>query len=159
MYAIRNKKKIKLTLQDSNYDCGPASLRMFLSYYGFNFTKVNLTKITNTTKEGTDSNDIVSFLKNNHLINQSYDVLEYENNLRAARSLIKKNTPLFICYEIFGKQEYSHYSVCTGFSHNSIVLANPYTDSKNQIVEEYNMNWFKYWWKKTNFWFLILKKK
>lgn len=155
MPIIKNKNRIKITVQQDDWDCGPASLRMYLSYYGYNFTKAKLARETQTTKDGTDSPNIVEFLRSL----DDYDVLEYENNYKMAKKYLKENTPLFICYDMFGNPKYSHYAVCIGMTKRKILLLNPYTNKKEEVAEEYDMAWFNQWWDKTKQWFLVLKRK
>lgn len=152
--VIRNKKKIKLTTQESNYDCGVAAVRMLLSYYNFNFTKKKLKKLIKTKISGTDVNDIKNFLIND----LGLQVEEYECDLKKAKFFLKQNIPLLICYNMLGIPEYSHYAVLVGYERNKLHILNPNTDNNNQVFETYNLNWFKYWWKQENYWFLIIKK-
>lgn len=155
MPEVRNIKKIRLTLQENNYECWPATGRMWLSYYGLNVTKAKLRRATDTTKEGTDSVKIVEYLRSL----QIFDVLEYENNLKQAKRYLRENTPLFICYNMFGNPEYSHYALVAGIRGGKIILLNPYAEKKEEVIEEYDMKWFQYWWQATKYWFVVLRKK
>ncbi len=155
MPIIRAKNRIKLTLQDTSWDCAVAAIRMYLSYFGYNFTKTKITRETGTTKEGTDVEKIIQFFKTLG----EFDVLEYEDNLNQAKQYLKENIPLFICYDMLGNPDYSHYAVVVGWERGKIIVFNPNTDTKEQVREEYAWRWFKYWWKAYNFWFIVLKRK
>jgi ABC-type bacteriocin/lantibiotic exporter with double-glycine peptidase domain len=148
-------KKLKITLQQNDYECAVPSGRMLLSLYGINMTKKKIKMGMGTTRKGTDSSQVVEFFRSLG----TFDVLEYENNMQKAREYLANNVPLYICYDMFGNPEYSHYAVVTKIERGKIKLLNPYSNKKEEVIEEYDFKWFKYWWERTNFWFLVLIKK
>lgn len=155
-------KKLKITLQQDDYECAVSTCRMHLSLYGINMTKKRIRREVHTTTRdtpektaGTESVDIINFYRSLG----KFDVLEYENNIDKAKEYLRNNTPLYICYEMFGNPAYSHYAVVTKLERGKIKLLNPYTNKKDEVIEEYDFKWFKYWWERTNFWFCVLSKK
>jgi ABC-type bacteriocin/lantibiotic exporter with double-glycine peptidase domain len=152
--VIRNKKKIRLTVQETNYDCGSAAVRMLLSYYNYNFTKKNLKKLLLTNNTGTDVINIRNFL----VKELGLTITEYQDDIKKAKEYLNKNIPLLICYNILGMEQYSHYALVVGYERNKIHILNPNSDNQNQIFETYDLKWFKYWWKQEKYWFLVIEK-
>ncbi|MCK4947465.1 MAG: C39 family peptidase [Candidatus Aureabacteria bacterium] len=142
LYNWRRKHKnhavvIPRYKQRTDYDCGPASLKMVLAHYGKKVSDVRLRKLCKTSKGyGTGS---TAMIKTARKLGFS---VGHKNNAKIDD--LKKNTllhhPVIIHYVAWGG---GHYSVVIGVSKKHILLADP---SKKGVVRTVNRSRFlKYW--------------
>lgn len=111
--------KIKPFRQQTGY-CGPASLKMVLSYYGVNKTEKELTRLTNCTRkwgvEAWKLLDVAQQLGFHGFIKDESTYKDIENYV------IKKEIPVIVDW--FSEDD-GHYSVVVDIDKENIYLMDP----------------------------------
>jgi len=113
--------KIKPIKQTKNYLCGPASLKMVLSFYKINKSEKDIAKLTKTTfKKGCSLNNILKLASQLNL--SAYSVDNF--SISGLKKLVNNNIPIIVDW--FSSKGEGHYSVVVGFSKSNIFYIDPY---------------------------------
>lgn len=130
--------------------CGPASLKIILSYYGIDLDEEELAKRTNTTKElGTTAEDIKKVAE------QLGFEVDIKNNstLLDIEYWLQKNVPVIVDWFTVGRTDYpediisasGHYSVVCGIDDTHIYLQDPEIGHKRKIKRDvFERVWFDF---------------
>ena len=129
--------KLKLFKQSKGY-CGPACLKMILSFYEINKSEKYLAKITKTSRiKGCKEKNIIKAAKEFGL--KGY--IKQNSSIHELKQLIKKKNPVIINW--FSPEEAGHYSVVIGFKNDKIFLADPHFGKiKKHKIEWFEQRWF-----------------
>lgn len=149
-----NKKKLMLDVkpfQETLHKgyCGPASLKIVLSYYGVEKSEEELAILCNTSKDlGTDDE---SLKKAAELLGFDVEVKNFAN-YNEIESWLKRGVPVIVDWFTRGRADYTdsdmpdgHYSVVMGLDQNNIYLQDPEL-GKTRIInrEEFMRVWFDF---------------
>ncbi len=130
---------VRRNIQDTNYDCGPASLKIVLETLGRSINEESLMKICKTKPQiGTNPSMLSEVLKKLEIEHKIY--------LHATIELIEeKIRELNFCvinYQAWGENgeqyknlETGHYSVVFGFNKNHLFVADPSKKHTNKQSE------------------------
>jgi|WetSurMetagenome_2_1015567.scaffolds.fasta_scaffold54252_3 ABC-type bacteriocin/lantibiotic exporter with double-glycine peptidase domain len=146
------KKTINKELMKTESDCGIASVKMLLDFYDMDVSYEELEKEINTTIEGTEWEDIKKYFKTL----DNVEIFEYEENIDKAKEYLEKGYPLFICWDVDEKKDYSHYSILIAIDKNFVWMLDP---EERKSLSEYSLDYFLPCWKKEDYWFCILEEK
>jgi predicted double-glycine peptidase len=128
--------KLKLFRQSKGY-CGPASLKMVLSFYGINKTENYLAKITKSSRtNGCSEEDIVKAAKKLGL--KGY--IKQNSSVNELKKLVKKEIPVIVDW--FSPEVGGHFSVVLGFEKDKIILADPHFGE----IKKHKIKWFQERW-------------
>lgn len=108
-------RKNYIVLQQSNCDCGAASLLSIIRYYGGDISLDRLIEITKTTKEGTNFYNINLAANKFNLMTKCYKVDNIEN--------IKEIGGPFIVQ--MNNNNYNHFVVVYKINNNKVVIMDP----------------------------------
>ena len=156
-YDIENdghwiEKTINKEIMKTDADCGIASVKMLLGFYGIDVTYKELGHKINTTAEGTDWKDIKNYFKTLDKV----DLIEFKENLDKAGEYLEKGYPLFICWNVDEEKEYSHYSILIAIDKYSVWMLDP---AERKTLSEYSLDYFLPCWKSADNWFCVLEEK
>ncbi|MFA6601271.1 MAG: C39 family peptidase [Candidatus Paceibacterota bacterium] len=109
--------------------CGPASLKMVLSYYGIDKSEQELSKLVGTVKGiGVGEEDLVRVASSFGL----KAIVKDESNFSDINSWLAEKVPVIVNWFTRGRQEYplsemadGHYSVVVGLDKDMIYLQDP----------------------------------
>ncbi len=146
------EKTINKELMKTDADCGIASVKMLLGFYGMDVSYEDLGKKINTTTEGTNWEDIKKYFKTL----DNVKILEYEDNLDKAKEYIEKGYPLLINWNVDEEEDNSHYSILIAIDKYSVWMLDP---AEKKSLSEYSLDYFLPCWKNENYWFCILEEK
>jgi len=133
--------KLKLFKQSKGF-CGPASLKMVLSFYGIKKSEKELAKLTKTSREkGCSEINLINTAKKLGL--KGY--IKKNSNINEIKRLNKKNIPIIIDW--FSPEQAGHYSIVIGFEKNNILIADPYFGK----IKKHKIKWFEERWFDTPF--------
>ncbi len=124
--------------QETNYTCGPASLRMVMAYLGYSYEESELRKMLKTTKVwGTLHKNIVKAAEKHKL---SY-VVKRNTSIEELKKSLKKKKVAIVCYMIPQGNIY-HYAVVRKIGSKYIYLHDPYLgpDCK-YLIEDFIEVW------------------
>ncbi|MDP2925724.1 MAG: cysteine peptidase family C39 domain-containing protein [Nanoarchaeota archaeon] len=130
--------KLKPYKQTYSY-CGPACIKMVLSYNGIEFSETKIAKLVKATRElGTPIKNFVIFFKKYGFKNAR---LKYNSTLNDLEAEIKKGPVILSWFYDFN----SHYSVAIGYTDKSLILAEP-LDGKIKYIskKDFLSSWFDY---------------
>lgn len=128
--------KIRPLKQSKGY-CGPASLRMVLSFYGIIKSENYLAKTTKSSRNGgSDEENIVKAAKEFGL--NGY--VKRNSSITELKQLIKRGIPVIVDW--FSPEEGGHYSVVVGFERDKIILADPHFGE----IRKHKIEWFEERW-------------
>ena len=128
--------KLDLFKQSKGY-CGPASLKIVLSYYGIDKSEDYLAKLTKTSRiKGCDEENIVRASEKLGL--KGY--VKQNSSIKEVKELVKKGIPVIVNW--FSPEEGGHYSVVVDFDKNNIVLADPHFGE----LKKHKIGWFEDRW-------------
>jgi len=129
---------IELFKQSEGF-CGPASLKMVLSYYGTEKTEDELADLMGATREyGCDPIDIVSAAEK---VGFSAQYKE-RSSIEEITSFIDQKIPVIVQW--FSPEENGHYSVISGYEGDNLVMVDPLTGSFRKIASQDFLNrWFE----------------
>jgi len=132
--------KIKTIKQSANYLCGPASLKIVLSYYGINISEKVIAKQTKTTpKLGCSLNNLLKYAKQLGLKAYHKDNCSIAN----LQSLLNKKIPVIVDW--YSPRGEGHYSVIIDISGNKITYIDPYSGKKMKINKrDFLFRWFDF---------------
>ena len=112
--------------QETNYTCGPACLRMILSFHGINQTEDDLVTLSNCTTKGTYIKKLTS-AANHFNIHANYtknsNLSHIKQEINTGRPIIVLIKPKYI-YED-NKQNHSHYIVIMDIKNDKIIYNDP----------------------------------
>jgi ABC-type bacteriocin/lantibiotic exporter with double-glycine peptidase domain len=145
------KKTINKEFMQTNDDCGIATVKMLLDFYDKDVSYEELKTNINTTIEGTDWEDIKSYIQTLDYVK----VIEFEDNLDKAKEYLEKGYPLFICWNVNQREDYSHYSILIAIDKYSVWMLDP---EEKKSLTEYSLNYFLPCWKNQNYWFCVLEE-
>src|SRR3989344_838539 len=129
-------KNIKPFKQSRGY-CGPASLKIILSYFGINKSEKELAKLTKTSRDkGCKEENIVKVARKLGLKGK----IKQNSSIKEIKSLIAKDIPLIVNW--FSPEEGGHYSVVVGFGRNQIIIVDPHFGQ----IRRHNIKWFEDRW-------------
>lgn len=133
--------KLKPFKQSRGY-CGPASLKMILSFYGINKSEKELAKLTKASRDkGCSEIDIVKIAKKFGFkahIKKNSSIIEL-------KELTMKGIPVVVDW--FSPLENGHYSVVVGFERDKIIIADPLFGK----TMKHKIKWFEDRWFDTPF--------
>lgn len=119
---------IKPNLQDTNYDCGAASLEIILQSLGRHVSEERLVELTHTNTEGTQPENLVTALIK---LGVRHEVIP-EGNLELIEEKIKLLNLCLVEFQISGANpreyknlEAGHYSVIFGYDKSCFWVADP----------------------------------
>jgi ABC-type bacteriocin/lantibiotic exporter with double-glycine peptidase domain len=135
--------KVKPFKQSKGY-CGPASLKMVLTYYKINKSEKELAKLTKTSRiKGCKEENMIKLAKKLGL--KGY--FRQNSSIRALKLLIKNKIPIIVDW--YSPEEEGHYSVVIGFKGSKIIIVDPHFGK----IKKHNIGWFE------ERWFDIVNKK
>jgi predicted double-glycine peptidase len=113
------KKLLRIKpFRQSRGECGPASLKMVLEYYGIIKSERELIKLTKSDKTGTRAKNIILVAKS--LGMKAY--IKDNSNIKEISELVKKGIPVIVDW--FSHDE-GHYSVVVGIDKENIYILDP----------------------------------
>lgn len=120
---------IKLNLQDTAYNCGPASVKIILETLGISIDEEKLMKMQKTTpKEGTSPNNLVKCLAD---LGIKHEVIEHAS-ITNIEDKIRQFNLCLVDFQAWGDGgnefkglETGHYSVVFGFNKTHLWVADP----------------------------------
>lgn len=132
--------KIKPYKQSVNYLCGPASLKIILSYYGVNKSEKIIAEQTDTTREmGCALQNLIKYAKK--LGFKAY----FKDNfsIKSLEDLINKKIPVIVDW--FSLKGEGHYSVIIGIEDDKITYIDPYCGKIKKIRKrDFLFRWFDF---------------
>lgn len=154
--TVRNEKWIEKTinkeLMKTNSDCGIASVKMLLGFYGMDVSYEELGREINTTVDGTNWEDINKYLETLDNVKS----LEFEYNLDKAKEYLEKGIPLLINWNVDEEDVNSHYSILIAIDKNTVWMLDP---EEKKSLSEYSLDYFLPCWESENYWFCVLEEK
>ena len=122
-------KKYPFEKQIGLKDCGVASLKMIIKYYGGDYPIENLRILTNTSKSGTNAYDLIEGAKKIGLDSAGYEVKLEE--------IDSKILPV-IAYTVIDKI-YQHYVVIyeINYKKQELIIGDPATKLKKIKMEDF----------------------
>lgn len=131
LYSEEEKemKKYPFEKQIGLKDCGVASLKMIIKYYGGDYPIENLRILTNTSKSGTSAYDLIEGAKKIGLDSAGYEV--------KLEDIDPKILPV-IAYTVIDKI-YQHYVVIyeINYKKQELIIGNPATKLKKMKMEDF----------------------
>ncbi|MCK5473798.1 MAG: C39 family peptidase [Candidatus Aenigmarchaeota archaeon] len=131
--------KIKPFKQTKGY-CGPASLKMLLSYYGIDKSEDYLAKLVGASREtGCGEDGLMDAGKK--LGFKAYS--KVESSIEELKELIEKGIPVMVAW--FSPEENGHYSLVIGFEKNKIVMNDPHFGKEIKMdIKQFLIRWFDF---------------
>jgi len=146
-----NNKLIKPSIQQTDYDCAPNSIKMLMSYYRVPIkSEARFKKILNTRRDGTAAANVIRFLSKHFKIEEGF-------GLERAKEYLKNKNILLIC--ILDKGKYSHYVILTKMNKKYTYYLDPAVNDATDILKRRTTNYFIKNWKEYGFWFVAPFKK
>ena len=136
MNKQENSRQLSIELfKQSEGFCGPASLKMVLSYYGTEKTEDELAALIGATREyGCDPIDIVTAAEK---VGFSAQYKE-RSSIEEITSFIDQKNPVIVQW--FSPEENGHYSVVSGYEGDNLVMVDPLTGSIRKITSQDFLN-------------------
>ena len=148
---------VPLFKQETEYTCGPSSLRMVFAFFGIPASEEEFTKLAGTTeKSGTTP---VALSRAPHKKGM-YAYVQTPSSYEDIVSLINTDHPVIISY-FSAKEGELHYSVAVGYHKDQLILNDPWDGEGFTIPrEELSAVWYdRYQGKRYDKWALILSDK
>ena len=115
------KRRLPYFAQKTEYNCGPASMRMALASLGTHRSEADLVKQLKTTSEnGTLFKDMIAFVKKlkfSHKTGQNC-------NFYQLNALLKEGWQVILCYRLL-REKSDHFAVVRKISNGRIYLSDP----------------------------------
>jgi ABC-type bacteriocin/lantibiotic exporter with double-glycine peptidase domain len=146
------EKTINKELMKTDSDCGIASVKMLLGFYGIDISYEELGSEINTTVDGTNWEDIKKYLGTLDNVKS----LEFEYNLDKAKEYSEKGIPLLINWNVDEEDVNSHYSILIAIDKNSVWMLDP---EEKKSLSEYSLDYFLPCWESENYWFCVLEER
>jgi ABC-type bacteriocin/lantibiotic exporter with double-glycine peptidase domain len=130
--------KVKHFVQSPAY-CGPASLKIAMSYFGKDVSEEELAKLAHATKEnGTEPEGLMKAAKENNfnvLVREGkYNAEELKKEISEIDDFVNiKKLPVIIGW--FDKDG-GHYAVVTGTDSKNLILSDPASDEPVRYLEK-----------------------
>ena len=129
--------------------CGPASLKILLSYYGVDMSEKELAKLCETDKDlGTDDKAIEKAAKS-----LGFKVkIKNNSSFKDIEKWLDKDIPVIVDWFTRGRTDYTdadvcdgHYSVVCGIDNKNIYLQDPETGGMRKLdKEDFMAVWFDF---------------
>lgn len=117
--------------------CGPACLKMILSFYGIKKSEDELAELTKTTRDkGCSEKEIVKAAEKFGL----KGFIKQNSTIKELKELNKKGTPVIVDW--FSPEEEGHYSVVVDINDKKIKIADP----RFGEIKEHDIKWFEERW-------------
>lgn len=138
----KNDNKIKvIPFEQSKGLCGPASLKILLSYFGKNYTEEQLAGLGGATRDsGTEHEGMVQAIKELG----GYVFMKEEGSIEELEYFIKEEKlPVIIGW--FDRDE-DHYSVAVNVTDKNIIIVDPATNEPERWIdrEKFQNIWFDF---------------
>ena len=130
-------------------DCGIVSVKMLLNYYGMNVSYGELKRELYSTTEGTSWKNIKKYFKTL----ENLETIEFKENIDKAEEYLDKGYPLFICWDVDGNPEWSHYSILIAIDKYSVWMLDP---AEKKSLSQYSLDYFLPCWANEEYWFCVL---
>lgn len=134
------KLKLKHFIQSIGY-CGPAALKILLSYFGKDFTEEQLALMAATTRdEGTEHEGLIEAIK----AIDGYVFVKEEGTIEELEYFVKEEKlPIIIGW--FDKDG-DHYSVVANITDKNIIVVDPATDEPERWLDKsiFHRVWFDF---------------
>jgi ABC-type bacteriocin/lantibiotic exporter with double-glycine peptidase domain len=131
---------IRRNLQDTKYDCGPASLEIILETLGRDIREKTLMRIAHTTLQGTSPENIAHTLRK---LKIKHQIIPH-GSIALIEEKIRNFNLCLVNYQAWGENgaeiknlDSGHYSVIFGFTPTHFFVADP---AKRHTVK-YNKQW------------------
>lgn len=135
--------RLKPFLQSTAF-CGPASLKIILSYFGKNYTEPELARLASATKEhGTFHTGLIEAAKKCG----AKTFAKEKGTLKELETwLYKKNIPVLIGWYDTSGEEGDHYSVVYHISKHYIYMMDPATNSgyRKMSIKKFLSYWYDF---------------
>lgn len=125
--------------QNTDYSCGPISLKMVLNKYGVKKSEKELIKLCKARSGyGCDPDDIVRAAKEVGC----KAMCKQDSSLNELRKFCREDIPVIVDW--FSPEVCGHYSVVVGIDEKDICLADPYLGKIRKMdVNEFENRWFE----------------
>ena len=132
-------KHVTLHKQETDYSCGPASLKMVLGYFGVEKTEAELIELTGAKAGlGCEPPTIVEAAEK---LGFGADYVEY-SSLEEIKERMEKDEMVIVDW--FSPEVCGHYSVVVELTDENITLANPtHGDHTMMTHEDFLNHWFE----------------
>jgi hypothetical protein len=148
---LDNLKVLKQTfVKQLKSHCGPATVEMILSIFGYKFSQVKLGKMMSTIKRdsesqvaGTHPQDIIKVIQKVTNNNVRASWISYEHILNLKDELIiwlKQGGLVIIDYKkkyLFPDAKFAHYSLCVGVRGDELLILDPGRESGGVYFSDY----------------------
>ena len=132
-------KNVTLHKQETDYSCGPASLKMVLGYFGVEKSEAELVKLTGASAGlGCEPPTLVTAAERLGF------VAEYKthSSIEEIRERLERDEMIIVDW--FSPEVCGHYSVVTEVTDENITLANPtHGDHTVMTHEDFLNHWFE----------------
>jgi ABC-type bacteriocin/lantibiotic exporter with double-glycine peptidase domain len=145
------EKTINKEPMQTDADCGIVTVKMLLDFYGRDVSYADLKVDLNSTDEGTDWMNIKKYFSSLDNLTS----LDFEKNIEKAKDYLEKGYPLFICWDVDGDPEWSHYSILIAIDESSVWMLDPL---EKKSLSQYSLDYFLPCWEKEEYWFCILEE-
>jgi len=145
------EKTINKESMQTEADCGIVSVKMLLGFYDIDISYVDLKKDLNSTIEGTDWKNIKKYFNTLSTVKST----DYKDDLGKAKEYLKNGYPLFICWDVDGDPEWSHYSILISIDEKSVWMLDP---AERKSLTQYSLDYFLPCWKNEKYWFCVLEE-
>ena len=129
------EKTINKESMKTDADCGIVSVKMLLDFYDIDVSYDELKKKLGTTAEGTKWKNIRNYLNTI----DSVEMIEFKDNMNKAEEYSQNGYPLFICWDVDGNPEWSHYSILIAIDKNSVWMLDP---EEKKSLSQYSLDYF-----------------
>lgn len=144
-------KSINKEAMQTDADCGIVAVKMLLDFYGRDVSYADLKVDLNSTDEGTDWMNIKKYFSSLDNLTS----LDFEKNIEKAKDYLEKGYPLFICWDVDCKPEWSHYSILIAIDESTVWMLDPF---EKKSLSQYSLDYFLPCWENEEFWFCILEE-
>lgn len=132
------------------FQCGPSSLAMVLSFWGMNITPETIAKdIYSEGARGTADFDMLIFAQK-----KGFKATQYSGSIEDIKEKIKAQKPLIVMTdEGFWFYKKYHYMVVVGFDDSNVIVNSGTEQHKKIDFESFTKKWGK-----TGYWTLLIEK-
>ncbi|MBS3074143.1 C39 family peptidase [Candidatus Pacearchaeota archaeon] len=140
--------------QDTDYTCGPSSLKMVLSFFGVRESELKLAHEAHTSrKKGTAHAELIKLARRHGF----YCYIRRDSNINTIRHFIRLGLPVIINYRNIPDNE-SHYAVVVGYGRGRIILNDPWNGRNFKIDDK---TFIRHWIGENNTkkWVFVISKE
>jgi len=147
--------KVPLYKQKTEYTCGPASLKIVLSFFGKAVSESKLSHLVGTKpKIGANRANLVRVAEQLGFMVES----GYGKTLVDIKKFLKGGLPVIVNY--LWHDDHGHYSIVVGMERKRIIINDTYTGK----IDSYNFKDFEKVWKSGDRrfgdrWLMVIKKR